>query len=188
MKHALDFLNAAPRATAMAMIEPLVERCSWVGEAVVDMRPFESDEALAGALVEAILAADAPRRLDLFRGHPELAGREAIDGSMTEASQSEQDRLGLMHLAPNDMARLTQLNTDYRARFGHPFIIALHRIPDLPSLLAVFERRLAATPIEEHATTLAEITSVIRARTARAFGPSADTTAPSVLISTDTQE
>ncbi|MGO4852873.1 2-oxo-4-hydroxy-4-carboxy-5-ureidoimidazoline decarboxylase [Phaeovulum sp. W22_SRMD_FR3] len=187
MTQPLDLLNKAPRCEAVAMLAPLVERSAWVGEATVDARPFESDEALAEALIETILAADAARRLDLFRVHPDLAGREAIEGSMSAASQGEQGRLGLLQLAPGDMARLTQLNAAYRARFGHPFIIALHRVADLTSLFATFEGRLGATPIEEHITTLAEIASVIRARTARAFGAAA-TPLPSQMISFDTQE
>ncbi|KMK68303.1 2-oxo-4-hydroxy-4-carboxy-5-ureidoimidazoline decarboxylase [Puniceibacterium sp. IMCC21224] len=188
MTHPLDFLNKAPRAEAVAMIAPLVERSDWVGEATVDARPFDSDEALAEALVEKILAADASQRLEMFKVHPELAGREALEGSMTEDSQSEQGRLGLLDVAPEDMARLRQLNADYRARFGHPFIIALHRVADLPSLFATFDRRLGATPIEEHTTTLAEIASVIRARTARAYGPTVKIIEPYPFIPTETLE
>ncbi len=176
MPNALDVLNTAPRATAVAMIAPLVERSDWVGEKTIDGRPFESDEALAEALVETILAADAPQRIELFKAHPELAGREAREGCMTEASTGEQGRLGLLHLAPDDVARLVRFNAEYRERFGYPFIIALHRVADLQMLFAIFESRLGATRLEAHTTTLAEIASVIRARAARAFGPCTETT------------
>ena len=170
MTAALDALNKAPRDEAIAMMAPLVERSDWVAEMAVDERPFDSDEAIAEALVERIIAAPAARRLSLFRAHPTLAGREASEGRMTEASTGEQGRLGLLSLDREAAARLTALNDGYVARFGFPFIVALHRIPDLATLFATFERRLRATPLEEHTTTLAEIASVIRSRAARAFG------------------
>lgn len=92
---------------------------------------------------------------------------------MTVESMGEQGRLGLMSLETESHAYLSQLNATYKARFGYPFIIALHRVPDLETLLLIFETRLAADPVEEHVTTLGEIASVIRARASRAF-----TTAP----------
>lgn len=173
MTCALEVLNSASRKAAIAMVAPLVELSGWVGEATVDARPFESDAALAEALVETILKAGTERRVAMFKVHPELAGREALKGSMTRASQSEQGRLGLLDLAADDLARLSRLNAAYRARFGYPFIIALHRIEDLQTLFATFEQRLSATAVEEHTATLAEIASVICARSAKAFGPDA---------------
>ncbi len=154
----------------------------------MDTRPFATHTALAAALVETILKADPARRMDMFKVHPELAGREAMQGRMTPASESEQSRLGLLHLAPGDLDRLSGLNAAYQQRFGHPFILALHRIADLNTLFATFEQRLTATPLEEHMTTLAEITSVICARTASAFGPDTKTTKTLTLSTTEPQE
>ena len=162
------------RDQALAALAPLVERSPWVAEAVVDDRPFASDAAIAESLVEAILAASPARRLALFNRHPELSGVEAAEGRMTVESASEQGRLGLTQLPRDEAARLRALNAAYRARFAHPFIIALHRVPDLGTLFATFERRLAATPLEEHTTTLAEIASVIRSRCRSAFGAAPD--------------
>ncbi|MDN2582106.1 2-oxo-4-hydroxy-4-carboxy-5-ureidoimidazoline decarboxylase [Aquibium sp. ELW1220] len=174
MTAAIDILNAASRDQAIALMEPLVECSPWVVDLAVDARPFADEGALSAALVAAIVAAGAGRQRALFDAHPELAGREAAEGRMTEASTGEQHRLGLLSLRTADARRLADLNRRYRERFGHPFIVALHRFGDLPSLFEAFERRLAAAPSEEHAATLAEIASVIRARTARAFGPGSD--------------
>lgn len=170
MKPNLQDLNDAPRDLALEMLAPLVERSPWVASAALDARPFQSDEMVAKALVETILTAGAEQRLALFNAHPELAGSEAMEGSMTAHSTSEQNRLGLVRLSSGDALRLTRMNAEYRARFGHPFIIALHRVPDQEALFATFSRRLAASPLEEHTTTLAEIASVIRSRSRRAFG------------------
>jgi len=93
---------------------------------------------------------------------------------MTEASNSEQSRLGLFDLEPNDMELLSKLKIQYHARFGHPFIVALHRVSDLKMLFFIFKRRLNFTPLEEYTNTLAEIASVIEARTVRTFGAVAE--------------
>ncbi|OSP54567.1 2-oxo-4-hydroxy-4-carboxy-5-ureidoimidazoline decarboxylase [Pseudoruegeria sp. SK021] len=181
MTPSLQSLNAATRPQAVEMIAPLVERSPWVAELAIDARPFGSDEALAQALVEVILTADAQRRTAMFNVHPELAGAAAAEGRMTQESTFEQGRLGLMSLTAAQAKHLRDLNARYLTRFHHPFIIALHRIPDLDTLFATFERRLAASPIEEHTATLAEITSVIRARAAMSFGAPAhnNSTSPS---------
>ncbi|MDO6587198.1 2-oxo-4-hydroxy-4-carboxy-5-ureidoimidazoline decarboxylase [Salipiger sp. 1_MG-2023] len=171
MTHPLDILNHAHRDDALALLAPLVERSAWVAQDSLSARPFADDAAVAQALVETILLSGAERRLAMFRVHPELAGREALAGDMTPASTGEQARLGLMSLDRRDAQRLTRLNAAYGARFGHPFIIALHRVPDLATLFDLFERRVTASPIEEHVSTLAEIASVIRARAAAAFAP-----------------
>lgn len=170
MKNTLENLNIAPRLMAISMITPLVECSDWVVYTVVDKRPFESYVELASVLVETILTANKQQHLELFRGHPELAGSEALEGRMTKASNSEQGRLGLLDLEPDDLLLLLQLNAEYRSRFGYPFIIALHRVSDLKALFFTFKRRLNGTALEEYTNTLAEIASVIEARTARAYG------------------
>jgi OHCU decarboxylase len=185
MTPALDLLNKVRRQQAVSALAPLVERSPWVAETVVDLRPFASDAAIAKALVEVILAASPERRLALFNVHPELSGIEAAEGRMTAESASEQDRLGLTRLPQNELKRLNALNAAYRARFGHPFIIALHRVPDRATLFETFERRLKASTLEEHTTTLAEIASVIRSRCRKAFGAAHE---PTSNLPSDQQE
>lgn len=175
MNDTIRNLNTAPRDTAIAAIEPLVERSAWVAEMTVDARPFADHDALTAALVETILQAGFERQLAMFKAHQELAGEEASEDRMTKASISEQQRLGLWQLSPHDTQRLARLNAAYRQRFGHPFIVALHRVRDVAALFEIFERRLSASAIEEHAATLAEIASVIHSRATSAFGPAATT-------------
>ena len=163
-------LNQASRSRALEMTAPLAERSPWVAEAALNARPFASDEARAEALVEVILATDAAKRIDLFQVHPELAGIEGPEGRMSEESTGEQDRLGLTRLRGPESRRLAAPNAAYRLRFGYPFILAPHRIPDRASNVAIFELRRKASPVEEHTTTIAEIAPVIRNRAVKAFG------------------
>ena len=169
MPTTLQTLNTAAPSDALDLLEPLVEMSPWVASAVIDQRPFRSIEDLASALVEVILRSAKERRISLFQAHAELAGAEAVAGQMTAHSQTEQGRLGLTSLSGAEAELLARMNAEYCARFGHPFIIALHRVPDRAALFKSFERRLGASPLEEHVTTLSEITSVILSRTGRSF-------------------
>lgn len=174
MSPELAKLNTAPPTEAVHMMTPLVERSSWVIQAAIDARPFDSDETLAATLVEIILRSGPDQRMALFNAHPELGGAEARTGQMTQSSTGEQGRLGLHLLSGPEAERLYRLNADYRSKFRHPFIVALHRVSDRLSLFEHFESRLKASPIEEHIATLAEITSVIRSRARAAFGGTSD--------------
>lgn len=151
-----------------------VEHAPWVAQRAWAERPFGSIEALARAMRAAVLSAGREEQLALLRGHPELAGREAMAGSMTPESTGEQGRLGLLALSPQRMARLTAINRAYRERFGFPLIIALRLHDTLDAVFAEAERRLAHDPAIEWAAALEQVCEVTRGRLAAIFG-----TAPS---------
>lgn len=160
----LAALNAADIATCAAMLGPLVERSPWLAERIAAARPFETPADLGTAIETAIMGLDGAERLLLLRAHPELAMPRPE--AMTAASQSEQGRLGLTTPSDRLRARVEGLNARYRSRFGFPFIIALHRAPDLDAVIERFETRMQAEPEAEIVTALAEVVSVCRARVA----------------------
>ena len=149
------------------MLSGVVERSPWIVEAAASRRPLASVEALCAALEDTIRDADDERQLALIRTHPELAGAEARAGAMTEESNSEQGRLGLLALDADDHARLARLNATYRERFGFPFMIALDTMPDLPAVFDAFERRLRNAPETEMEAAIEQICTVMRGRTHR---------------------
>lgn len=167
----LTQVNTSDTETCVAMLDGLVELSPWVIRRGLSERPFSSPEAVAQALVQTIVGATKAEQVTLILAHPDLAGRAARDNAMTEESNSEQGRLGLLNLSPGDLQHLDGLNRAYRERFGMPFILALHRMPDLPAVLSEFEARLKNTPEEEHHNALHEITSVVRNRTLNFFAP-----------------
>ncbi|MEV8467657.1 2-oxo-4-hydroxy-4-carboxy-5-ureidoimidazoline decarboxylase [Fluviibacterium sp. DFM31] len=170
MMFSLDQINAASAEEAARLLEPLIENSPELVSVAQRQRPFATVSDLEAALVGTILSLPPEQQAALFRRHPCLAGREARDGTMTDASTSEQGRLGLDRLAADDLARLDGLNASYAQRFGHPCIVALVNVPDLDNLFETFERRLQAEPPAEHAENLTQIAEVIRARIAKAIG------------------
>ena len=59
-------------------------------------------------------------QLALIRAHPELAGKAAIDGSLTEASAAEQASAGLDRLTQAEFDRFHALNAAYRKNSASP--------------------------------------------------------------------
>ena len=56
---------------------------------------------------------------------PELAGKAMVAKTLTSESTSEQSTAGLTNCTPEEFARIQQLNADYNAKFGFPFILAV---------------------------------------------------------------
>ena len=183
----LATLNAADPAGCRAMLESVVERAPWVLADVPAARPFADADAVADAIETAIRSLDHGARLRLLNGHPELAGAEAVAGAMTRESTDEQARLRLTALSSADLARLRRLNAAYRARFGHPYVVALHDQPDLAAVFANIERRLRLPPETEIEIALAEVASVMRARVSALLAPPVPDPSSPDLASTSAQ-
>ena len=138
----------------------LFEHSPWV-EARADARPSSGDRH---ADLMAVLYDAAPEeQLALIRAHPELAGKAAVDGTLTQASQAEQASAGLDRLTQDEFDRFHALNTAYAERFGFPFIICV-RLTDKAGILRAMEDRLAHDRETEIATALAQIGEIVRLR------------------------
>jgi len=161
--YSLAETNAMPAADFVAALRDVFEHAPWVAERAAAGRPYPTVDALHDGLMQAVRAAPAATQLAFVRGHPELGGKLARAGEMTEASRSEQGGLGLDRLNEEEFAQFERLNAAYRARFAFPFIIAVRR-HTRASILAEFERRLTNEPEAELATALAEIGHITRLR------------------------
>jgi OHCU decarboxylase len=121
-------------------------------------------------MVEAMRRAPRARQLALIRGHPDLAGRAAVRGELTEASSAEQAGAGLDQCTPAEFQRFRELNGRYQAKFGFPFILAVKGM-SRTAILAEFDRRLANSPDTEFAEALAQIARIARLRLDDLTGP-----------------
>lgn len=138
----------------------LFEHSPWV-EARADARPSSGDRH--ADLMAVVRDATPEERLGLIRAHPELAGKAAVDGSLTEASAAEQASAGLDRLTRAEFDRFHALNAAYREKFGFPFIICV-RLTDKAGILAAMERRLANDREAEIATAIEQIGEIVRLR------------------------
>jgi len=118
-------LNAADQATFTALLDGTYEHSPWVAQQAWQRRPFATLSALKQALADAVRHAPQDQQLALIRAHPELAGKAMVSKTLTAESTNEQGKAGLTDCTPEEFARLQQLNADYNARFGFPFILAV---------------------------------------------------------------
>jgi len=138
----------------------LFEHSPWV-EARADASPTSGDRH--ADLMAVVHAATLEEQLALIRAHPELAGKAAIDRTLTDASAAEQASAGLDRLSEDEFARFHALNAAYRERFDFPFIICV-RLTDKAGILAAMEARLANDREAEIATAIAQIGEIVRLR------------------------
>ena len=120
--HALSDLS---KADFVSSLEGIFEHSPWIAERTWSRRPFSDIEALHTAMLATLESADETEKLGLICAHPELAGKEAAEGTLTAASTSEQRGAGLDQCSKEELLQLQSLNAAYRERFGFPFVVAV---------------------------------------------------------------
>jgi 2-oxo-4-hydroxy-4-carboxy-5-ureidoimidazoline decarboxylase len=155
----LDDVNAMDADAFVAALGDVFEHSPWVARDTYARRPFASVAHLHAALEAAMRAAPRARQVDLIRAHPELTGREARAGELTAASAGEQARAGLDRLSAAEVRALSELNRDYRERFGFPLIVCV-REHTAHSILAWGLERMTHAPDEEVGIALGEIAKI----------------------------
>jgi N-carbamoyl-L-amino-acid hydrolase len=174
MKITLDQLNAADQAGFTALLDGAYEHSPWIAARAWTRRPFKSIAHLQHAMATVLREAGRDAQLALIRAHPELAGKAMVSKTLTAESTHEQGKAGLTDCTPAEFARIQQLNADYKAKFGWPFILAV-RGPrgtglDRHQIIHTFARRLA-NPVEfEFAECLRNIHRIVEMRLADKFG------------------
>ncbi len=170
----LDQLNAATDAEAAQLLDGLYEHSPWIAQAALAERPFRSVSHLKQAMADIVRQSPQDKQLALIRAHPELAGKAMVSKTLTSESTNEQSKAGLTNCTPEEFARIQQLNADYNAKFGFPFILAV-RGPrgtglDRHQIIDTFARRLYNHPDFELAEALRNIHRIVELRLNDKFG------------------
>lgn len=159
----LSEINQLDHQGFVAALGSLFEGPPWIVEAAWVRRPFASEQALHAALCEVMYAAPHDAQLALLRTHPDLAGKLALAGELSADSAREQATAGLSSLTPTELEEFTRLNSEYRARFGFPFVICA-RLSTKDSIRAAFAQRLTHAYDEELQTALGEVAKICALR------------------------
>lgn len=154
-------MSGSSRDDFVARYGAVAEHSPWVAEDAFER--YDGD--LASAFGLAIAEAPADRQLALLRAHPDLAGKLALAGELTDDSAQEQSSAGLDRLSEGELAEFQRLNDSYRREFGFPFIICA-REQTKESILAAFRERLGNDAEAERSTALAEVVKIVRLRLA----------------------
>lgn len=140
----------------------IYEHSPWVAERAYDLgvdASLDEIETLHQRMADILLSASHDQQLALINAHPDLAGKAAVRGELTEASTNEQAGAGIHECTPDEFARFTQLNDAYKAKFGFPFIMAV-KGSNRHQILAAFEERIHNSAEAEFQRALAEINRI----------------------------
>lgn len=165
----LDELNALSREDFTRLLGGVFEHSPWVASQAWEQRPYASMAALHTVMCARVDAAGTDAQLALIRAHPQLAGKAAIRGELTEASASEQHGAGLDRCSPEEYRQLHELNERYEQRFGFPFILAV-RGHTRASILASMAARLHNSREAELAEALRQVQRIAALRLAAIIG------------------
>ena len=164
----LTTLNTCSASAFVDTLRGIYEHSPWIPERAAASRPFATSAALKYALQTVVDNASVDEQLGLIRAHPELAGKAAIAGQLTQESSHEQAKSGLNLCSADEYATLHRLNADYNARFGFPFIVAV-KGPDgngytRQAIIDIFTRRLKHQRADELAECLRQIHRIAEMR------------------------
>lgn len=157
----IDSLNNASPAEFLQLTGGPLEGELWLGQRVLEKRPFVDVDAMMAAFEQVVAEATLDERITLIDSHPELAVAPAE--SLSDTSKREQSGVGLNQLSQSEYQAFQQYNRKYREQFGFPFVICV-REHTKASILENFEQRLDNEREQEIETGLREVLKIIRLR------------------------
>jgi len=170
----LQQINTASADEAATLLDGLYEHSPWVAQAALAHRPFRSLAHLKHVMANVVRDAGTDKQLTLIRAHPELAGKAMVSQTLTAESTNEQGKAGLTDCTPEEFARIQQLNADYNAKFGFPFILAVRGPRGVGlsrhEIIDTFARRLDNHPDFELGEALRNIHRIVEIRLNDKFG------------------
>lgn len=122
----------------------IFEHSAWIAKAAHAMELGPAHDTAVGlhsVLARVFRSASKAQKLEVLNAHPDLAGKLAAAGALTNESTSEQASAGLDLLTDQERSTFQSLNTEYVKKHGFPFIIAV-RDHDKASILRAFKRRI----------------------------------------------
>jgi OHCU decarboxylase len=159
MSFSIQALNQLDQSQFVASIGWVFEHSPWVAERAWHHRPFESLNQLSECMNGEVEASSTEEQLTLLRAHPDLGTRAKISAD----SASEQAGAGLNQLTPDEYARLSELNSAYRSKFGFPFLYAVKGSGKF-AILEALERRHGASLEDEFREALRQVYRIARFR------------------------
>ena len=155
----LATLNESAQLQFVDAVGWVFEHSPWVAERAWQNRPFVSVDALHNAMTREMFAAAPDEQLTLLLAHPDLGAR----ARMSHASTTEQSGAGLDSLTPFQYERLLAQTSEYRRRFGFPFLYAV-KGSTIDEILAALDERMASDPAAEFNEALRQVTRIARFR------------------------
>jgi 2-oxo-4-hydroxy-4-carboxy-5-ureidoimidazoline decarboxylase len=136
---------------AVSFLGGIYEHSAWVAEALVkqpDYKMIATVSGLAETMKSIVDAASENQKMELLRAHPDLAQKVEKLSELTAESQEEQSKAGLQSMTTEEKDTFTKLNTEYKAKFEFPFILAVRHSTKFTVLSALAGRLSNPTEVE----------------------------------------
>ena len=144
----------------------IFEHSAFLADRAFDLELGPAHDSAAGlhsALARVFRTATQAERLAVLQAHPDLAGKLAAAQRLTADSTAEQASAALDALTDDERATFQRLNSEYVAKHGFPFIIAV-RDHSKASILAAFDTRLTNATETEFKTACAQVERIAELR------------------------
>jgi 2-oxo-4-hydroxy-4-carboxy-5-ureidoimidazoline decarboxylase len=138
-------LLSKPAAEIAEFLSAVYEHSVWVAQEFTSKperyTSVETVTQLASAMKSIVDQSSQETKMALLCAHPDLCEKVGKLEDLTKESQEEQSRSGLQSLTDKELERFSKCNTEYRERFGFPFILAVRNATKY-TVLAALEGRV----------------------------------------------
>ena len=119
--NSIDQINELTKNDFIDIFGNVFEKTYWIANKTYNSKPFKSFDELLSIIMQNYENSSEEECLKIFNEHPELV----VEKKLTENSQNEQNNASLNRCSDKEFNEFKNLNTEYRKKFGFPFIIAV---------------------------------------------------------------
>lgn len=151
--------STMPQEDFLEVFGGVYEHSQWIAEAAYAAGLTRDQDTVAGlhnVLRATVDEADTDRQLALLQAHPDLAGKLAVAGELTQESTAEQASAQLDQCSAAEFEEFQSLNDRYKSAFGFPYILAV-RGRNRQEILENFRGRVDNDPATEFAEALKQV-------------------------------
>lgn len=163
-KLSLQQVNELPAEQFIKIFTNVVECWPFAAEYVSTKAPFESTDKLLDEFDQYLSDLPESSQENILQLHPDLAGKLADEGKLTEESSFEQASAGLNAMTKEQKIQMNNFNKIYKDKFGFPFVICVRQANRVDGILAGMNTRIYNSRSDELETGFNEVKKICKLR------------------------
>ena len=114
-------INLLKKKEFLSIFGNIFEKSDWIADEVFNLKPFKNSDDLVIKMMDVYENINNEKMIKIFNSHPQLA----IEKRLTSFSSKEQTGAKLNDCSKEEFEEFEKLNTDYKKKYGFPFIISV---------------------------------------------------------------
>ena len=151
----LDKINKLSINEFTEVFGNIFENAAWIAEKLYMQRPFNNFQDISKKIINIFELTNNENKLKILNSHPDLADKIKI-GLLTKESNNEQNNAGLNQCSEEEFKEFKNLNTNYKSKFGFPFILSV-KGKNKMEILNSFRKRMLSTKEEEYIEAIKQV-------------------------------